>query len=123
MVEPTRASDARSQERAWRQPRTTGGPEARPADHPRDFADLIARHGAGRLRERAVQLLHPAIIEQSDGDGAHIHALDDLDAARAAASDEGDGGGEQELPSWVGVSKRQRFEAVNTPLRRRPRSG
>lgn len=95
------------------------GPDARPLDHPGDFADLVARHGADHLRERDVQLLQAATAERADRDCALGEALDDLAAARAASGEVGRQYDDGSLLAWVGVSKEQ-FQAVVDMALRRP---
>jgi hypothetical protein len=98
------------------------GPDAQPADHPQDFANLVARPGAGHLRERDIQLLLEASVAEADHDGALGDALDDLDAARDATGKASDRGGEPGLLTWVGVTKEQYVAAVDTALRHQSQS-
>jgi len=100
------------------------GPDVQPLDHPGDFVDLVARHGADHLRARDVQLLHAALIEKSDRDCARNEALDNLDDAREASGGESaEQSDERALLAWVGVSKEQFQSAVETALRDPSRSG
>ena len=96
------------------------GPDAQPLDHPRDFADLVARHGAEHLSERDVQLLQAAMTERADRDCALGEALDDLAAAREASGEAGRQYDERSLLAWVGVSKEQFRAVVQTALRHPP---
>ena len=93
------------------------GPGAQPLDHPRDFADLVARHGADHVRERDVQLLQAAMAESADRDCALGEAIDDLAAAREASGESGRPYDESSLLAWVGVSKEQFRAVVETALR------
>jgi hypothetical protein len=68
------------------------GPDAQPADHPQDFANLVARHEAGHLREREVHLLLEASVEEADHDDVLGDALDDLNAALDASGEASDRG-------------------------------
>jgi hypothetical protein len=96
------------------------GPDAQPLEHPRDFANLVARHGAVHLRERDVQLLQAAMIESADRDCALSEALDDLGAARDASGEAGRQDDERSLLAWVGVSREQFLAAVETALGHSP---
>jgi hypothetical protein len=93
------------------------GLDVQPLDHPRDFADLVAEHGADHLRERDVQLLQAAMVERADRDCALGEALDDLAVAREASGEAGqkDDAG---LLAWVGVSREEFLAVVETALRR-----
>ena len=99
------------------------GLDAQPGDYPTEFAELVARHRAGHLREHDVRLLHAAIIEGADRDCERFEALADLDEAGGLGGVTADGQGTMSLPAWAGVSKEQFSAAVNTALRSRPRSG
>ena len=94
------------------------GPNVQPLDHPRDIADLVARHGANHLRERDVQLLQAAMVESADRDCALSEALDDLAAAREDSGEAGHQYDERSLLAWVGVSKEQFLAVVEAALRR-----
>ena len=96
------------------------GPDAEPLDHPCDFADLVARHGAEHLRERDVRLLQAAMAESADRHCALGEALDDLAAAREDSGEPGQQYDERSLLAWVGVSKEQFLAGVETALRHRP---
>lgn len=98
------------------------GADAQPLDHPRDFADLVARHGADHLRQRDVRLLQAAMAESADRCCAHSNALDDLATARDASGEAGRQFDERSLLAWVGVSKGQFLAAVELALRHSPRS-
>ena len=96
------------------------GPDAQPLDHPSDFADLVARHGADHLRERDVQLLQAAMVESADCDCALGEALGDLAAARDASGEASLQHEERSLLAWVGVSKEQFLAVVEAALRHPP---
>ena len=93
------------------------GPDAQPLNHPSEFADLVARHGAEHLRERDVQLLQAAMVESADCDCALGEALDDLAAAREASGEAGLQYDERSLLAWVGVSKEHFLAVVEAALR------
>jgi hypothetical protein len=93
------------------------GPDVVPADHPGEFADLVARHGASHLRERDIQILHAALADKTDRDDVLRAALADLDEARAASGDSAGRGDVGELLSWIGASREHVLEALNAALR------
>jgi hypothetical protein len=94
------------------------GLDVQPLDHPRDFADLVAQHGADHLRERDVRLLQVAMVERADLECALGEALDDLAAAREDSGEAGHPYDESSLLAWVGVSKEQFRAVVETAVRR-----
>jgi hypothetical protein len=93
------------------------GPDAEPLDHPCDFADLVARHGAEHLRERDIRLLQAAMAESADRHCALGDALDYLAEARVASGEAGRQDDESSLLAWVGVSREQFLAVVETALR------
>jgi hypothetical protein len=96
------------------------GSDVEPLDHPSDFADLVARHGAQHLRERDVRLLQAAMVDSAGRNCALGEALDDLAAARECSGEPGRQYDERGLLAWVGVSKEQFLALVATALGRLP---